>query len=192
MTHRTFGRRGHRSEDVGTIDDLRGTAVEGRFIEAAREVSEAFRAAGVRHVLVGGLAVGVRGYPRWTKDVDFLVGEEAFDHHGMVVSPKAGLPIKYGDVDVDWVSMDEADRGSLDGCLVLPGRGEVPVIGAAPLIFMKLLAGRQRDLTDVVEMLKAGASAEEASDFVVSNKPSLMNKLERAMLFASEESEGES
>jgi len=32
---------------------------------------------GVRHVLVGGLAVGGWGHPRATKDVVFLVGEES-------------------------------------------------------------------------------------------------------------------
>jgi hypothetical protein len=35
---------------------------------------------GVRHALVGGLAVGAWGYPRNTRDIDFLVGEEAFVH----------------------------------------------------------------------------------------------------------------
>ncbi len=35
--------------------------------------------AGVRHVLIGALAVGAWGYPRASKDVDFLVGDEAFD-----------------------------------------------------------------------------------------------------------------
>lgn len=31
--------------------------------------------------LVGGLAVGVHGWPRWTKDVDFLIGREGYDEH---------------------------------------------------------------------------------------------------------------
>ena len=49
---------------------------------------------GVRHVLVGGLAVGAWGHARATKHVDFLVGEEAFEHHpGGLVTMKYGVPI---------------------------------------------------------------------------------------------------
>lgn len=32
---------------------------------------------GIRHALVGGLAVGHHGHPRATKGVDFIVGDEA-------------------------------------------------------------------------------------------------------------------
>lgn len=41
-------------------------------------MSEALTSLGVRHALVGGLAVGVHGHPRATKDIDFIVGAEAF------------------------------------------------------------------------------------------------------------------
>lgn len=41
------------------------------------EVSALLAALGVPHVLVGGLAVGVHGHIRATKDVDFMVGESA-------------------------------------------------------------------------------------------------------------------
>jgi hypothetical protein len=41
--------------------------------------SENLRALSVRHVVVGGLAVCANGYPRNTKAVDFLVGDEAFE-----------------------------------------------------------------------------------------------------------------
>ena len=50
-------------------------------LDAMRVASAALKSAGVRHVVVGGLAVGAHGYPRATKDVDFLVGDEAFEHH---------------------------------------------------------------------------------------------------------------
>jgi deoxycytidylate deaminase len=41
-----------------------------KVLEALRLASEALTTARVRHVVVGGLAVGVNGYPRATKDVD--------------------------------------------------------------------------------------------------------------------------
>lgn len=33
---------------------------------------------GIPHVLIGGLAVGLNGHPRATKDVDYMVGPVAF------------------------------------------------------------------------------------------------------------------
>ncbi|MCB9742606.1 MAG: hypothetical protein H6740_08405 [Alphaproteobacteria bacterium] len=47
-------------------------------LERAAQVSRHLSRLGVPHALVGGLAVGVHGHPRATKDVDFLVGQEAF------------------------------------------------------------------------------------------------------------------
>jgi hypothetical protein len=60
-------------------------------IEAMKVASAALQKAKVRHVLVGGLAVGAHGFPRATKDVDFLVGDEAFERHagGLVTFARA-------------------------------------------------------------------------------------------------------
>ena len=52
-----------------------------RVLDAMRSASDELTRLGVRHALVGGLAVGAHGYPRATKGVDFLVGDEAFEHH---------------------------------------------------------------------------------------------------------------
>jgi hypothetical protein len=43
--------------------------------------SQALVRAGIRHVVIGGLAVGASGHPRATKVVELLVGNEAFRHH---------------------------------------------------------------------------------------------------------------
>ncbi|HSN99340.1 MAG TPA: hypothetical protein VLS89_13685, partial [Candidatus Nanopelagicales bacterium] len=53
-----------------------------RVLDALRAASQQLTRVGIRHALVGGLAVGAHGHPRATKDVDFLVGDEAFAHHG--------------------------------------------------------------------------------------------------------------
>jgi len=51
-------------------------------LDAMRIASEHLTKVGIRHALVGGLAVGAHGHPRAIKDVEFLVGEEAVAHRG--------------------------------------------------------------------------------------------------------------
>ena len=50
--------------------------------EAAIKSARQLNHLGIRYALAGGLAVGAYGYIRATVDVDFLVGEEAFEHQG--------------------------------------------------------------------------------------------------------------
>ncbi len=56
--------------------------VSPRVRDAALKAAAQLTHLGVRHALVDGLAVGAHGYVRATKDVHFLVGDEAFEHHG--------------------------------------------------------------------------------------------------------------
>jgi hypothetical protein len=73
---------------------LSGTVADG-VLSAMQVASAALTRVGVRHTLVGGLAVGANGYPRATRDVDFLVGEEAFEHHADgLVTMRPGVPIQ--------------------------------------------------------------------------------------------------
>ena len=109
MTHR---RHLHQVAPT-TLDDLAGHVPQ-TYIDGARAVSSAFQKAGVAHVLVGGLAVGVCGYPRPTKDIDFLVDDSAFEFHGPIVSHRPGLPVSYQGVSVDWVSLEPHDRAALE------------------------------------------------------------------------------
>jgi hypothetical protein len=48
-------------------------------IDDAIEMGQLLAGLGIPHALVGGLAVGLNGHPRATKDVDYLVGREAFE-----------------------------------------------------------------------------------------------------------------
>src|SRR6185369_6865442 len=96
-------------------------------LDAMRKASDELTRLGVRHALVGGLAVGAHGYPRATKDVDFLVGDEAFEHHaGGIVTMKPGIPIQIGGVLVDLLSA-QPDDGALRDVPVAPSGDEVPV-----------------------------------------------------------------
>ena len=86
--------------DLSLLDDV----VASKVLEALELASEALAAAHVRHVVVGDLAVGANGHPRATKDVDFLVGDETFEHHGKLVTLRAGLPFQVDGVAVDFLS----------------------------------------------------------------------------------------
>jgi hypothetical protein len=106
-----------RSADAN-LATLEGV-VAPRVLDAMRSASVELARLGVRHALVGGLAVGAYGYPRATKDVDFLVGDEAFEHHvGGIVTMKPGIPIQIGGVLVALLSA-QPDEGAL---------GSVPVL----------------------------------------------------------------
>src|ERR1051325_422937 len=73
---------------------------------AVREVSKMLRAAGIRHALVGALAANAyRARPRTTEDIDFLVGDEAFEtHSGGFVMMR--VPV----IEFDGIAIDQVPR----------------------------------------------------------------------------------
>ncbi len=112
---------------------------------------------GIRHALAGGLAVGAHGYVRATADVDFLVGEEAFEHHGQLVTFKAGVPIEVDGIRIDYlspVSLGPQVEEVLDHPPTSEGLAVVPI---EVLVYMKLVAKRRKDQLDIIELVKAGA-----------------------------------
>lgn len=147
-------------------------------LHALRVASEVLTRLGVRHTLVGGLAVGAHGYPRATKDVDFLVGDEAFERHeGGLVTMKAGLPIQVSGVAIDYLSIG-ADEGHLAAGL------DQPVAPAPVLVYLKLRSPRAKDRADVIELIKAGLDPDEARRYLATHRPDLLPKLDAAILAA--------
>ena len=142
-----------------------------KVLVALRLASEALSAAKVRHVVVGGLAVGANGYPRATKDVDFLVGGEAFEHHANgLVTLRPGLPFQVNGVAVDFLS-PEPDEPFLEAALAgAPGS----MIDAGPLVYMKLKASRLKDRVDVVELIKASLDIEACRAYLATHAPQLV------------------
>jgi len=61
--------------------------VAARVLEAMSTASDMLKRAGVRHVVVGGLAVGANGFPRATKDVDFLAEALEAEPGSMIDAP---------------------------------------------------------------------------------------------------------
>ena len=169
------------------------SAVEGvvapRVLDAMRTASNALTGLGVRHALVGGLAVGAHGYPRATKDVDFLVGDEAFEHHaGGIVTMKPGIPIQVQGVLVDLLSA-QPDEGALRDVPVARVGTEVPVAPIEALVHLKLKSPRLKDAADVIELLKVGIDAARCRTWLAANAPSLLPQFEALVERAQRESE---
>ena len=117
---------------------------------AVREVSKMFSQAGIRHALVGALGANAyRDRPRTTADIDFLVGDEAFEkHEGGFVTMRVPV-VEFDGIDIDQVPLTESLRVIEDG-LERAHRSEgVPIAPVNTIVVMKLLAGRSQDLADV-------------------------------------------
>ena len=124
---------------------------------AAIKTADQLNKLGIRHALAGGLAVGAHGYVRATTDVDFLVGEEAFEHLGSIIAFKSGVPIEVDGVRIDYLSPVSLGP-QLEEVLDHPPSDEgIAIVPIEVLIYMKLSARRRRDMVDVVELVKAGA-----------------------------------
>lgn len=154
-------------------------------IHALHVASDALRQAGVRHAIVGGLAVSAYGYGRSTKDVDFLVGEEAFEHHaGGIVTMRPGLPIQVSGVLVDFLSIQEDESYLYDD---LSTSGDVA--SAQVLVYLKLKSPRAKDRVDVIELVKAGLDVDACRAFLRQHRSSLLSKLDECVAAARAEEE---
>ncbi|MBN1337305.1 MAG: hypothetical protein JXB39_15205 [Deltaproteobacteria bacterium] len=161
-------------------------AVSPRVRRAVWAAHEALNAAGVPHLLVGGLAVGAYGYPYATQDVDFLVGDDAFEFHGAIVLHAPGVPIQVGGVVIDYVSPDaHVDQQRL----IEEARGDrnLHVVPIEHLVYMKLVAGRQRDMAAIVGLLQAGMDAEGVRAFLAKAAPDLVGRYDRLVIRAARE-----
>jgi hypothetical protein len=160
--------------------------VAAEVLEAMALASTALRSAGIRHVVVGGLAVGANGFPRATRDVDFLVGDEAFEHRpGGLVTLRAGVPFQVNGVAVDFIGA-EPSEGFLAAALEAePGS----IIEGPPLVYMKLKSPRHKDRTDVIEMIKGGLDVTACRAYLSANAPSFVAELDEAVARARAEDE---
>jgi hypothetical protein len=134
--------------------------------DAAVKTATQLNHLGIRYALAGGLAVGAHGYIRATRDVDFLVGEEAFDHQGALVSFKPGVPIEVDGVRINYLSsiaLGQQLEEALNHPLLSEGLAVVPL---EALIYMKLVARRRKDLVDVVELVKAEGEIKRARQYL--------------------------
>jgi hypothetical protein len=147
--------------------------------ETVRALKSHADALSARIVLVGGLAVIKHGYERTTIDRDFLVGfgdAHPLADRLMDDSNWERLEIRQyaflyrpTEVCVDFlVSRDLIQLGrhyrfpDLEQVETLEGIEGIPVIGLYDLLFLKLLAGRMKDLADIMELVKRHPGAIDA------------------------------
>ena len=145
--------------------------VAAKVLDAMKLASEALTRAEVRHVVIGGLAVGANGYPRATKDVDFLVGGEAFENHANgLVTLRAGVPFQVNGVAIDFLSPASDEAFLEDALAAAPGS----IVEAAPLIYLKLKSPRAKDRVDVIELVKAGIDVDICRRYLQAHAPALL------------------
>ena len=155
-----------------------------KVLEAWKAASEALKIAGVRHVVIGGLAVGANGYPRATKDVDFLVGDEAFKHHaGGLVTMNPALPIEVNGVAIDYLSPRTGEEHLAAALAAAPGS----FIDVARLVYMKLKASRLQDRADVGGLVKTGLDVDLCRGYLVTNAPTLVPQFDELVTEAAAE-----
>ena len=186
--HVTFSRRGPRKPgpDLKPVADV----VSDRIWRAMVDGSAALTQLGVKHALVGGLAVGAHGWPRATRDVDFLVDDTAWTKtpSGLVVM-RAGLPVEAHGVPIDTLSIRDDERHLAAAIEQAETTEGIPVAPVAALVYMKLASPRSKDRMDVIEMLKSGADAAAIRGYLEDNAPSLLADFDAAVTTAEREDE---
>jgi hypothetical protein len=139
--------------------------------DAALQAAVVLQRLGLRYALADGFAVGAYGFIRATVDVDFLVGDEAFEHYGALVTFKPGVPIQVGGIMIDYLSINALGK-HLEETLLTPEQSAgLPIVSIEALFYMKLLARRRKDQVDVIELLKAGADAAKIRRYLQKNAP---------------------
>lgn len=147
---------------------------------AVREVSKMLEAAGIRHALVGALGANAyRSRPRTTEDIDFLVGDEAFEKHaGGFVTMRVPV-VEFDGIEVDQVPLTDALRVVEDGLHRAYVSDGVPIAPLDTIVIMKLLAGRTQDLADVEAMIGSGTDRERLKSAVERAVPDRIDILQR-------------
>jgi hypothetical protein len=153
-------------------------------LAALRLASEALIRANVRHVVVGGLAVGAHGHPGASKVVELLVGAEAFvSHPNGLMTLRPEVPFRVNGVAIVLLS-PEPDEGFLEEVLAQPPGS---IMEAPPLVYMKLKASRLKDRSDVVELIKASIDVDACRGYLEVHALALVSGFDRLVATAAEE-----
>ena len=154
-----------------------------KFRTAIHAADETYDRLGIPHALIGGVAVGAYAEPYATKDIDFLVGDEAFDSRGVVISFKAGVPLEASGVPIDSVPIEQAYRDVYEGALATAVDSDEPgirIVRADYLAALKLIARRRHDYDAVVDMLDHGLD-EASVTAVIREHLDLVERFARAL-----------
>jgi hypothetical protein len=183
-TPRFVGRPWTRAKMIAgrrrNLTELEATAINPAVIAALREASRRLTAQGVRHLVIGALAVGAHGWPRATRDVDLLVAPEAWDTAADgSQTPRVTLVDSIGGVDIDYLPVDVAGDFLLASFAAPFVSEDVPIAPMEVVIITKLLRLAMRDQADVVELVKAGVvDLDAVRAYLDTNAPMLTSRFD--------------
>ncbi|HVE65199.1 MAG TPA: hypothetical protein VNC59_01355 [Thermoanaerobaculia bacterium] len=179
-------REGPEGPELKPVADAVSEKVWRAMIDASRTLSSL----DIRHALIGGLAVGAYGWPRATRDVDFLVGDDAWSKsESGVVILRAGIPVEAHGIAVDTVSVRDDERHLLAAIETAEISEGIPVLPIAALVYLKLASPRSQDRQDVLNLVGAGANLDRVRRYLDANAPKLREKFEAIVRTARQEEE---
>lgn len=148
--------------------------IEAELIESFLQINRYFQDHQLRYCLIGGIAAGYWGVPRYTKDMDFTVVSlsgglkplmKQMIRDGFKVVEKGSSQIQvvqkgslHFQADIILVEMDYQDWVVQRAKPVSIFGITVPICSPEDLIILKLIANRRQDLLDVENILKAQGS----------------------------------
>jgi hypothetical protein len=104
------------------------------------------------------------------------------------VTLKPGVPIQIDGVAIDLLSTSSGEA-FLEDSLAELRAGEIPVLAAGTLVYLKLKSPRLKDRADVVELVKAGLAAESVRPYLERHAPSLVPRFDECLAQARAEEE---
>jgi len=118
-------------------------------------------------------------HPRATKVVDFLVGDEAFAHHGGgLVTIAPGVPVQVGDIVVDPISIAPGEQ-HLEAAVAKPAVSDgIPIAPIEALFYLKLKSPRRKDAADIVELVKEGIATAPVRRYLEQTAPDMIDKFD--------------
>ena len=156
--------------------DIDRSLLSEELVQAVESLTEAFAARSVRHALIGGLAIAIRGRPRLTQDVDFLVDVpqialpgllDDLVERGFTLDPVVVIgeyvrehitAFSFGPVRIDWLKpvLPFYSRAIADASPMDWSQGHsIRVATAEGLILTKMVAFRPQDQADIDTLLVA-------------------------------------
>lgn len=149
------------------------------FLDGFKSLVGFFHSQNIRYCLIGGIAAGFWGEPRFTKDMDFTVASRGLKPGALALKlTKAGYKVK----SISSAQMQVLGKGKkMFQADLIPAETDyqdwvvqraipvkifgvnVPICTAEDLIVLKMIAGRRQDDLDVENILKkVGARLDKA------------------------------
>jgi len=128
-------------------------------IEAAQQLGELAAQEEIEWALAGGLAMHLYGSQRLTKDVDIIASQDlslAPKHRLSFGGSSYTLQVGKYEIPIDWIVRSDGYqkyyRAALKDAIRLPNG--LRIVTPEWLAILKIIAGRQKDLDDIVFLLR--------------------------------------